>query len=261
MGSRGVTLRVVGAEDASTPRWGRVVGRPLVIGHRGAAAIAPENTLASFRAAREAGADGVELDVQLSSDGEVIVFHDEDLARLAGRPGRVSDFPLAALRELRLRGGGAIPTLDEVLEELGRNLLVNVELKVPPRAIGRALGRRVAEVLSRHAATGRALVSSFHPVALAVFRSDHPQLATGLLFHREQAWPLRAGWPHYWLRPLALHPDRTLVTPGRLRRWRRHGYAIHVWTVNDPAEMQRLADLGVDAIITDDPARARAALA
>ncbi len=96
--------------------WGRRANAgPLVIGHRGASAREPENSLPAFRRAALDGADGVELDVLCCATGEVVVFHDDDLLRLAGRPYRVAGLPWAALREVRLSGGATIPTLEEAL--------------------------------------------------------------------------------------------------------------------------------------------------
>src|SRR5262245_51072470 len=102
---------------------------PLVIGHRGASAREPENSVEAFARARADGADGVELDVLRCASGEVVVFHDDDLARLGGRPERVDTLSLAALREVRLERGARIPTLEEAFEACGPTLLVNVELK------------------------------------------------------------------------------------------------------------------------------------
>src|SRR3954447_12750112 len=97
--------------------WGRrPSGSPLLVGHRGASALAPENSVEAFARARADGADGVELDVLCCSPGEVVVFHDDDLARLGGRPDRIEALPLADLRRVRLRGDARIPTLEEALE-------------------------------------------------------------------------------------------------------------------------------------------------
>src|SRR5512133_799359 len=119
----------------SRPRMPRVEGRPLVLGHRGASAEAPENTLAAFRLAMEQGADGFELDVRRCATGEVVIVHDEDLSRVAGAPLRVRDTPLAALRSFDVGAwkgegfrGERIPLLSEVLEALPA-AVVNVELK------------------------------------------------------------------------------------------------------------------------------------
>jgi glycerophosphoryl diester phosphodiesterase len=239
----------------------RNAGPPLVIGHRGASAHALENTLAAFRRARADGADGVELDVVGCKTGEVAVFHDDDLQRLAGRPERIEDLPLAALREVRLGGGETIPLLEEVFEDLGP-LLVNVELKAPRALSARttALVRRVAALIERHALGDRALVSSFNPVALAQFRKTAPRVATGLLFGAEQKRPLREAWSRRFVRPAAMHPENLLVDATRMGSWRSEGYLVNVWTVDDEAEVKRLARLGVDGIITNDPARVRGAL-
>jgi glycerophosphoryl diester phosphodiesterase len=257
-----------GAEDRA---WGRRAAgaRPLVIAHRGASAGALENTLEAFRLARRQGADGVELDAMPCGTGEIVVFHDDDLHRLTGgRTERIAHMPLAALREITLlgkAGRGGIPLLDEVLEELGPDLLVNVELKTPdsmraPEWSGHRLAAEVAALLRRHGTGRRALVSSFNPVALARFRLAAPFAPSGLLFAADQNLLLRHGWARMALRPLALHPDRVLVTGNALARWRLEGYAVNVWTVDDEAEIARLCALGVDGIITNDPARTRTLL-
>jgi glycerophosphoryl diester phosphodiesterase len=236
---------------------------PMILGHRGASAEAPENTLPAFRLAREQGADGVELDVLRCGTGEVVVFHDDDLERLGKRRGQVRKTSLGALREIDLGDGARIPLLDEVLEET-RGLLVNVELKTPPgwtdRAFDDGLAHEVARILAHHGAHSRALVSSFDPLLLWRFHRLQPQVPTGLLFGHGQSRPLRNAWAAPLMRPTALHPEAALVDDLALRAWRRHGYAIHVWTVDAAAEIRCLAALGVDAIITNRPAAARAAL-
>jgi len=230
-----------------------------VIAHRGASRDAPENTLAAFRLAGELGADGVELDVQRCASGEVVVFHDDDLERLAGRCQRVDALPLDALREVDLGAGQTIPTLEEALAQLAPRMLVNVELKTAGLS-DRGLLAAVATILHRHAATPRVLVSSFNPAALARFARLAPEVPIGLLFHSEQRLPLRRAWPARLLRPLALHPESKLVDAIALGGWRRQGYLVHTWTVDDPREMAALIALGVDAIITNQPARLRALL-
>ena len=227
-----------------------------VWGHRGASALEVENSLAAFRRARADGADGVELDVRLTADGQVVVFHDDDLRRLAGRPERVDRLPLAALREVRARGE-PIPTLDEALEELA-GLTVNVELKAGDRLPPRGLVAAAARVIRRHRADD-VIVSSFNPLALLELRALAPSLATGLLFHQDQARPLREGWARHLLRVRAVHPEHVLVDEEAVARWRREKLAIHVWTVDAPAELARMAALGVDAVITNHPAAARRA--
>jgi glycerophosphoryl diester phosphodiesterase len=233
-----------------------------VIGHRGASALETENTAAAFRRARADGADGVELDVLLCATGEVVVFHDDDLTRLAGRPQRIADLPYAVLRDVRLPKETTIPTLDEALEACGPELLVNVELKAAglgPRAID-ALVDGVARVVERAGAGGRVLVSSFNPWAVWRWMRRAPAVPAALLFERGAPLPLRRAWLAPWLRPFALHPEWALCAPARVAGWKRRGYWVSVWTVDDPAALRACRAMGVDAVITNDPARSRAAL-
>jgi len=236
--------------------------RPLVLGHRGASALEVENTEAAFRRARADGADGVELDVLLCGTGEVLVFHDDDLTRLAGRPERITATPFEVLRSVALTRGGRIPTLEEALEACGPELLVNVELKIASgaeRDIGRLVDR-VAAIVERTGAGPRVLVSSFNPWAVARWMRRLPAVHAGLLFEADSALPLRRAWAAPLLRPFGLHPERVLVSPDRVARWHRRGYFVAVWTVDDAAELRSLRDMGVDAVISNDPGRALAAL-
>jgi glycerophosphoryl diester phosphodiesterase len=241
-------------------RFRRGSGVPLVFGHRGASAHALENTLGAFDRARRDGADGVELDVIRCATGECVVFHDDDLRRLGDRADRIAALPFSVVRELRLKGGERIPILTEVFEALG-DLLVNVELKAPVGRDAVRLAVSAASELAGISGVGeRVLVSSFNPVALAVFHRIMPEVPTGLLFHADQVRPLREGWARHALRPTAVHPDHTLVTPERMATWARAGHLVNTWTVDDPREARRLAALGVDAIIANDPKAIRAAL-
>jgi glycerophosphoryl diester phosphodiesterase len=240
--------------------WRRAAGRPLVLGHRGASAHVVENTMAAFARAGADGADGVELDVRLTADGALVVFHDDDLRRLAERPERVDRLTLAEVAAVRLRDGHRIPILDAVLGDLPA-LLVNVEIKSPgPRGVVAAV-RAVAAAVARTGAGERVVVSSFDPAVVLAVRLVAPTLRTGLLFHREQRRPLRRAWLAPVLRPYAVHPDRALVDRETVGRWRRAGRAIHVWTVDGEAEVRRLGALEVDALISNDPGASRGFLA
>ncbi len=239
----------------------------LVLGHRGASAEAPENTLSAFRLAMAQGADGVELDVWRCATGEVVVAHDEDLVRVAGNPLRIADAPLSALRAVdvgaykgdRFRGE-RIPLLTEVLEALP-TAFVNVELKSGRRAGDLALAHAAAEVIRRAGAGERVIVSSFEWRLVAALRVAAPDVATGLLFEDGYAWRLRTFLGVRSLRPAAVHPDVALATDARVRRWVASGLAVNVWTVDDPADAVRLARAGATAVITNAPAQVRAALA
>jgi glycerophosphoryl diester phosphodiesterase len=240
---------------------------PLILGHRGASRDAPENTHAAFRLALEQGADGVELDVWRCASGEVVVIHDVDTARTApGGPAR--DVRRSTWRELRTADVGAwagarwtgerIPLLAEVLEALP-SALVNVELK-SARAPDPRLALAVARVIAAARAAERCLVSSFDPLLLAAFRASAPGVRTGALFAADQAWRAREAIGTRLVCAAAVHPHRTLVDDVRLRGWRARRLAVNVWTVDAPAELSRLAALGVDGLITNRPAVARATL-
>ena len=239
---------------------------PLVLAHRGASVLETENTLVAFRRAMADGADGVELDVQRCATGEVVVFHDDDLKRLAGRPERIDQLSLAALRQVRLLPGGEIPTLAEALEACGPAGLVNIEIKhtgLFPTGC-RALVEGGAGVVARADAGHRVLISSFSPGAVWGWRKLRTDVPSGLLFERprpfHRPWPVRTDSLLPVLRPFAVHPENTLCTHERVAGWRRRGYAVNVWTVDAPERITALAAMGVNGIITNDPAGARSVL-
>ena len=241
----------------------RALGRPLVLAHRGACLVAAENTLEAFHAARRMGADGVELDVMRCGSGEVVVFHDDDTVRLCGAPGRVRALALDTLKTRWVAGRARVPTLSEALETIGPALVVNVELKSPGGPgvlVDDGLARAVAELLARHGAGPRVVVSSFDPFLLARFRRAAPGVATGLLFWKGQARPFRQAWAAPLLGVEAVHPQSRLLSPERMSRWTRRGYAVASWTIDGAEGARRAAALGVHAIITNDPARVLGAL-
>ena len=242
----------------SIERWRRG-DRPIIIAHRGASARATENTVEAMALAVVAGADAVEIDVQLAACGQVVVFHDSSLERLAGLRQPVASLTLGELRELPLEGGGRIATLAEVLDAAGE-LLVDVEVKSTNPVTSGPLCRALAEVLESHPRRGDLLISSFDPGALARLRRWLPDIPQAFLFHMRQSLPLRAGWPAAWLRCGAVHPEHTLVTAASLRRWKRRGLVVNPWTVDRPERMRALVELGVDGFCTNDPVAALEAL-
>lgn len=234
-------------------------GRILNVGHRGARAAAPENTLAAFRRAVELGADGVELDVMLSADGVPIVHHDFKLGRTNNGKGSVRKLTVAQLKRLDAGGwkdpgyaGERIPTLAEVFQTLDRQVVVNVELKInTPWATG--LEEAVVSEIKRSHMIDMVVVSSFDPFALLRVRDLAPTLPLGLLYEPRQWPPLSRAWLRPLVRPEALHPHHSMVTPRFVAWAKKRGYRINTWTVNEPDEMRRLIKLGVDAIISDTP--------
>ncbi len=235
---------------------------PLLYAHRGANRRAPENTLTAFRLAIEEGADGVELDVRLAAGGEVVVVHDPRLDRVAGRALEVARADYDALRAVPIGEHERVPLLDEALDlVVGAGLRLNVEVKgdVPDRL---ALALAVGRVLRRRSAAERAhvVLSTFHPVVLLGLRAARPGVPLAFLFDGEHTGPRRSALLRRALLPDGLHPHHALCTPAAVRRWKARGSFVSPWTVNDPAQARRLADLGVDSLITDDVPRIRAAL-
>ena len=214
-----------------------------VIAHRGASAEEKENTLPAFERAIELGADYVELDVQASSDGALVVFHDLRLDRLTEARGPLRTRPLAELREL------GIPTLQEVLELTAGRIGVMAELKSP------WLYRR-HDVVSRTTALmpANGVVVSFSRRAILETRRVRPALRT--VQHVGYGTSIRAAAGFAW----AAGYDVTRATPRGIAKGRALGLETTVYTVNDTARMLALRDLGVSGIFTDCPGRALAAL-
>lgn len=233
--------------------------RPLNIGHRGAGGLAPGNTLAAFQVALDLGIDGVELDVQRCRTGEVVVIHDLTVDRTTNGTGAVKDLSLAEIKALDAGShfgprfaGERIPTLAEVLDLVGDRLLVNVELKSSsPRTDG--LEAEVIRLIRERNLERHVLTSSFNPFALWRTRRLAPDLKLGLLYAHNLPLPLRRAWLAFLSHPEARHPDYPLVDELLMAQARSHGWQVNTWTVNEPDDMRRMMDLGVDGIITDRP--------
>lgn len=232
-----------------------------MVGHRGVRGAAPENTLRAIEVAAAEGADAIEIDVRPCASGEIVVFHDPDLARLTGDPRRVGEVSLRDLEALRVLGE-PIPTLAEVLRLAAElRLGVNVEIKhdVPPGLRARqAFVGAVATLLAGAPRDLDLVVSSFDPFLLASHKLRHPALCHAQLVHAStyHDWALRvAGAPH----ADGVHVERSLFVPARVATFTRNAFAS-AWTVNAPDEARRLAALGAAALITDVPGVILAAL-
>ena len=236
-----------------TPRRLPGVTRPstLLLGHRGARGPRSENTVAAFRYAFQTGLDGVECDVQRSRDGVLVLFHDFELQGT-----RVTDLTFDQLLELDPR----IPKLTELFEIAERypGTLLNLEVKAAGwRTQG--LERTLIKAIWASGLADRVLVSSFNPASLLKVRFFSPRLRVGLLYAPDVPWPLRRPWLAAWLHVDALHPHESQVTPKLLKRAHKRGLAVNTWTVNDDKRITSLRNLGVDAIIGDDPVALRQA--
>ncbi len=218
-----------------------------IIGHRGAMGHAPENTLGSIRKALELGASGVEIDIR-QAGGDLIVFHDETLARSTDGSGLIGDFALRELQQFDAGNGEHIPTLDEALDvALGyEDPFVNLELK------SGVSGNLVRDALKSHTeAIDRILVSSYHDKLLAEVAESGVRL--GCLF-RGDGWNNARNAAHE-LDAFSIHPHHEVVTTDIASECKDHGWRVFPFTINDRATAERLAAMGADGIFTDYPDR------
>jgi glycerophosphoryl diester phosphodiesterase len=222
---------------------------PLVFAHRGGSGLKPENTIEAFDNGIALGADGLELDVHLSRDGDVVVHHDRTLDRTTTLTG-----PVAARTTVEL-SRAHVPTLAEILAR-HRDLPIIIELKVNTAA----LAQRVVDVVRRAGAVERVCLGSFGRRVLREARTLEPRLATSAA-REEVRWALYrtwVGWPVSQT-PYAGYqvPERSgrtrVVSPAFVRYAHASGLAVQVWTVDTAADALRLLDWGVDALITDRP--------
>jgi glycerophosphoryl diester phosphodiesterase len=216
----------------------------IIFGHRGAPGYPrrAENTIGSFKKALQHGATGLELDVRRAGDGRLVVIHDETVNRTTNGSGYVRELAYDQLRQFNAGCGEPIPLLIDVLDEFGARCLLNIELK--DRGIARDVKRLVLErELEPHV-----IVSAFDWEEL---RPLIPEIPIALLSSRLWNLVRRASE----LGASAIHPRRNIVTRRLLATAREANLRVHVWTVNDPAEMSRFRELGIDGIFTDFPER------
>jgi glycerophosphoryl diester phosphodiesterase len=226
-----------------------------VIAHRGAAAFAPENTLSSVERAIQDGADWVEIDVQETADGEVVLLHDSDFMKLAGSPLKIWDGSFAEVRKLDIGSwfspefqGEAVATLEEVLLRAKGRAKVVIELKYYGH--GERLEERVADIVDRTGMQDQISVMSLERNIVERMGALRPGYRKGLL-----AATAVGNLAQLEVDFLAL--SLNLATPSLIRQAHARGRDVYVWTVNDELTMAQRILQGVDGLITDDPARAR----
>lgn len=231
----------------------------IIAGHRGAAALAPENTLAGIRLAATTAATGIEIDTQLSADGIPVVFHDESVKRCTNGSGNVSSMTLTQLQSLDAGSwfdprfaAQTIPSLEQAMQQcLASDLILNLELKIhhTPEAI--PLVNAVAALVERiNFPADKLILSSFEIAALEQCQRVLPDVRRGYICEDWSADQLDT------LKPLDLfsvHMDHHILTPAVAASIKAANLQLQIWTMNDPAQKQRFADMGVDVIITDCP--------
>lgn len=273
----------VGGEPAAAPRGGRgrpphpaVAQRPQFIAHRGGAGLYPENTLYAFRRAVEDWAvDAIELDVHATADGHCVVIHDPTVDRTTDGTGRVAELTLAELQRLDAghrftpdggqtfpyRGQGLrIPTIDEVLAAVPPDVALIAEVKAG------AAQAPLFEAVRRAGAEQRVIAAGMRDADRDLFpqytgpvSASVEQLRRFIILYRLRLWRLWrppvdvVQMPEYW-------GDRRVLTPGLVDALHAFGLPVHIWTVDEVADMERLLDWGVDGILTDRPDRLAAVL-
>ncbi len=234
---------------------------PLIWGHRGASGYAPENTLPAFALAAEMGADGVELDIQLTRDGQIVVCHDETIDRTSSGAGRVCDYTLEELRKFDFSNGNkayegvTIPTMEEVFDLLSpTGLHINIELKTGIIFYEQIEEKILALTAAKHF-EDRVIYSSFNHYTIRRIRELNPAAQTGLLYGDG---PIDMPGYGHRLEVNALHPAvYNLQYPDFMEDCHRYGLDVNVWTVNSAADLEMCAQRGVHAVITNYPAKAR----
>jgi glycerophosphoryl diester phosphodiesterase len=228
-----------------------------ILGHRGARAIAPENTLSSFRLAIDFGAHGIECDIFLSRDGVPVVIHDETVNRTTNGQGAVKDLTsqeLAELNATKLKPGfikEGIPTLEETLAMLPDHAIANIELKESGNFSRVVFIEKVNEVIKNHNDRLCIIVSSFDGELLAVMRKKAPHsLISLLLSPKDIHWP----WSLKYINDII--PDALHLPPSMAMWWVRRlaqkaKVRVAIWTINDPLDVKKWLDRGINGIFTD----------
>lgn len=230
----------------------------LIIAHRGASGYAPENTLAAMKLAVEQNCDGIEMDVQLTKDGHVVVHHDWTVDRTTNGTGAIKDLTLEEIRSLdagvwfsdKYRGE-KVPTLEEVFIEMPKNLMLNVELKAVSLD-NRDLEAKVVELLEKYDRMDATIISSFNHLCLKRIREISPKVKIAVLYEAHMFNPYQYleanNFDSY-----SLHPCHYYTTSELVQELHGKNIKVYTWTVNETSKAELLRAMGVDGIITNYP--------
>lgn len=232
-----------------------VITRTRITAHRGASSAAPENTMYAFLAAAESGADYIELDVQLTSDGQLVVFHDEKLDRVTDGKGKLKDHTYEELQQLSagVKFGGEfadakIPLLSEVFEELDGDILYNVEIKDYSNTDETV--KKTVETIEEYGLVNSCYVTSFSYSVLKKVKALSPNIKTGLIANASASSFNKLKYID------ALSLNHLFVNSSVVNNAHQNGKRIFVWTVDNTNDIRRMSSLGVDNIITNRPKKA-----
>ncbi len=222
-----------------------------IIGHRGAKGHLPENTLASFQKAMELKCDGIELDVHLSADGEIIVIHDETVDRTTDGNGLVSKLSLSEIKALRIEGKHQIPTLSEVFELVNKKCFINIELKseTSTEPVIKLIEKYVSNKEWNH---NHFLVSAFDWNNLQKIHRINPKIKLGVLTETDLHLAIAFAET---IKAESIHPHFHVLTLENTLQMQKKGFKVYPWTVNESADIQKIKSFKPNGIITDFPDR------
>jgi glycerophosphoryl diester phosphodiesterase len=230
--------------------YAKMEKKPLIIGHRGAMGHETENTIASVKKALELNVDMIEIDVFLIKSGELVVFHDEILDSLTDTSGRIEDFTLEELQRVVVKGNHQIPTLDEVIETIDRLVVLNIELK------GKNTAKPTFDLLEKYYQKGWKkedfVISSFLWDELKTFRKLDSKIPIAIL---TEANPIEAIAIGKKLHAKAINPWWKSLNKENVLQIHDQGFEIYTYTVNEPADIKYVTELGVDGIFCNFPER------
>ena len=222
----------------------------LNFAHRGFSARYPENTMLSFQKALEARCDGIELDVHLARDGEIVVFHDERLERLTNGKGFVKDMDYAELRKLKVVSSEYIPTLEEYFDLVEKTpIITNIEMK-NSNFTHDGMEEKIIKIVRRRKIEDKIILSSLNHFSMLKCKKLAPEIHCGFAVWD---WIIDVGAYTKKHGMDSIQPEHWSLTNEALAEIRSHGVAIHTYTVNDAQTMKKLISLGIDAIMTDEP--------
>lgn len=224
---------------------------PLIFAHRGANSFAPENSLAAFEKAKELGCHGIELDVRSCGSGEVVVFHDRYVTRMTGEKGKISNLNLSTLKKLRLLHDRVqdekIPTLPEALELIGKELLINIDIK-KNFLKKNDIEEKIVKILADKNFEDNIIISSFNPWVLKKISVLNPNLHTGFIFSSRSSMMFLNGHP-----VKSLHARYSILNQRYLQNLLHRKQQVYAWTVDDEMAMKKLLHMKIDGIITNRP--------
>ena len=217
---------------------------PVIFGHRGFSALEPENTLRAFNRAFKEGAQGIEFDVRLTADNEIVIIHDETIDRTSNGSGFVKNFTLSELLKFNFGFGEKIPTLEDIVKLFGNKYWLNIEVK----EIG--FEKQIFEIIEKHQLITKYVISSFQFPIINTIKELNINIPTALLYANKR-YQLKE------LKKLAqindIHPEQHLLSKSLISSAHKLNMMVRAWTIDNPETAYFLAKMGIDGIITNNP--------